>query len=140
MPFREKTAWAMMMVLIVGGLYYFNLVVSASRVLGSTSPPVIGFVIAYVVLIVVASVVLMVALAVSSPNDADAPADERERLIEDKAGHIAGSILGIGVFAAMLHYAWRADGNLMFHIALGSLMVSQIAEYALQIWFYRRGA
>lgn len=139
MSFREKTAWAMMTVLIVGGLYYFNLVMKVSQAMGSTSAPVMGFVIAYVVLIVVASVVLMIAIGITSPREAEAPADERERLIEDRAGHIAGSILGFGVFAAMLHYMWRGDGNLMFHIAFGSLMVSQIAEYALQIWLLRRG-
>ena len=139
MSFREKTAWAMMLVMIVGGAYYFNLVGQASKALGATAPPIIGFVIAYVILIVVASVVLMIALAITAPSEAEAPADERERRVEDKVGHISGSVLGIGVFTAMLHYAYQADGNLMFHIDFGSLMVSQIAEYGLQIWFYRRG-
>jgi hypothetical protein len=67
-PFREKTAWAMASTLIGGAAFYLNMVISASRALGQTAPPVVGFVIAYVVVIVIASGPFMSALAAASPR------------------------------------------------------------------------
>lgn len=139
MSFREKSAWAMMIILIAGALFYFNLIWIASKALGQASPPIIPFVIAYVVLIVIASIVTMAALAIATPNEANAPADERERRAESQAGNLSGIVLGLGVITGLLHYSVSMDGNMLFHIAFASLMLSQIAEYGLQIWFYRKG-
>ena len=139
MSFREKTAWAMGLILTAGCLFYFSKVIGLSQALGHTAPPVIGFIVAYVVLIAIASIVLVSVLGASSTREANSPADERERQIESRAGHWSGSLLGLGVFAGLLHYWAYADGNMLFHIAFGSLMLSQIAEYALQIFLYRRG-
>jgi hypothetical protein len=33
----------------------------------------------------------------------------------------------------------RGDANLLFHIVMAALILSQIAEYAFQILLYRRG-
>ncbi|MBA3069314.1 MAG: hypothetical protein FP825_12660 [Hyphomonas sp.] len=139
MPFREKTAWAMALILIGGAAFYFNMMVSASRALGQTAPPLIGFVIAYVVVIVIASVVLMSALAAASPREAGAPADEREKIIGDKAGNWAGYVIVVPALGALWHYAVNDDGNMLFHLVFLSLMLGQIAEYVFQIVLYRRG-
>lgn len=138
-PFREKTAYVMTAILVVGALFYFNKVISLSQAIGETAPPVLGFVIAYVILIVIVSIIAMSALGIAAPKEANAPADEREQRILDKAGHWSGYVLATGVFAGLLHYSVTLDGNLMFHILFGSLMASQIAEYVLQIMLYRRG-
>ena len=55
------------------------------------------------------------------------------------AGNISGYVLGFGIFAGLWHYYFLADGNMLFHIAVASLIASQVAEYALTILFYRRG-
>ena len=139
MPFREKTAWAMTVLLTAGGVFYFDKVVRLSRALGETAPPIIGFVIAYVVLIIIGSIILMSALGASSGKEAEAPADERERRIQDKAGHWSGYMLAFAVFGALLNFSVDGDGNMLFHLVFASLMVSQIAEYVFQIVLYRRG-
>ncbi len=139
-PFREKTAWAMAAILIGGAAFYLNLVISASRALGQTAPPLIGFVIAYVVVIVIASVVLMSALAAISPSEANAPADEREKVIGDKAGNWAGYVMVVPALGALWHYAVNMDGNMLFHLVFLSLMLGQVAEYIFQIVLYRRGS
>jgi hypothetical protein len=139
MPFREKTAWAMALILIGGAAFYLNMVISASRALGQTAPPIVGFVIAYVVVIVIASVVLMSALAATSPREANAPADEREKIIGDKAGNWSGYVIVMPALGALWHYAVNGDGNMLFHLVFLSLMLGQIAEYAFQIILYRRG-
>jgi hypothetical protein len=115
------------------------MIISASRALGQTAPPFIGFVIAYVVVIVIASVILMSALAATSPREANAPADERERIIGDKAGNWSGYVMVMPALGALWHYAVNGDGNMLFHLVFLSLMLGQIAEYLFQIMLYRRG-
>ena len=140
MPFREKTAWAMMLILTVAGAYYTNLVLTASQALGAPAPPIVPFVVAYIVVIVLAAIVIMIPLAIATPEEANAPADERERGLQHKAGDYAGYVLGASIIAALFNFIVTQDGNLMFHIVFAGLMISQICEYGFQIWFYRRGA
>jgi len=139
MSFREKSAWAMALILIGGAIFYFDKVVSVSRVTGVTAPPIIGFIIAYVVLIVIASIIIMSVLAVSAGKEANAPADERERIMSDKAGNWSGYVLAVPALGALWHYSVSLDGNLLFHLIFLSLMLSQISEYVFQIFLYRRG-
>lgn len=139
MPFREKTAWGMGLVLILAGIWYFKRVVGLSEALGETATPNIGFVIGYIVLVVLASILVNILIASASGKDAEAPADERERAILDKAGHWSGYVLAVGAVAGLLHFSWQNDGNLLFHIVFGALMASQVAEYVFQIFLFRRG-
>lgn len=139
MSFREKTAWAMAIILIGAGGFYFNMVAQASAALGDVSPPVTGFVIAYVTVVVIASVVAMIVLGIANRDEANAPVDERETLALHKAGHVSSYVLAVAVFVGMMHYATNANGNALFHITFGGLMLSQIGEYVLQIIYFRRG-
>jgi hypothetical protein len=139
MSFREKTAWGMGLILILAGAWYFSNVVSVSNALGHTSPPDLRFFIGYVILVVITSIIVNVILAIMSGKEANAPADEREKAILDKAGHWSGYVLAVGAFGGLWHFGWLGDGNLMFHIIFGALMLSQIAEYAFQIFLFRRG-
>ncbi len=139
MSFREKSAWVMAVLTTLAGLYYLNLVVGASRQLGAPAPPVGPF-IAYVVLVVIASVAAQVALAIFAPKEASAPADEREGPVLQRAGNWSGLVLGAGAVTSLLHFLQHGDGNLLFHMVLGSLIVSQITEYVFQITLLRRSA
>ena len=139
MSFREKSAWAMALILFFAGAYYFNKVIAISNAMGQTAPPLIGLVIFYVIAVVIASAIIMAIVAGTAGDEANAPADERDRLVIDKAGHWSGYVLGAGVVAGLFNYSFTHDGNLLFHIAFASLMLSQIAEYVMQIVLYRRG-
>jgi hypothetical protein len=136
MSFREKSAWLMALLMTAAGLYYLYIVREASRALGETAPPAI--VIAFVILVVVSSVVAQVLLAVSSLKEANAPADERERLVQQRAGNWSGLILATGAVSSLGHFMVYSDGNMLFHLVMGSLIVAQIAEYAFQILLVRR--
>jgi hypothetical protein len=138
-PFREKTAWVMALILVAGAVFYFYMVVSVTRALGQTAPPLIGFAIVYVVVIVIASVVLMTVLAVTSPRESNAPADEREQIIGNKAGKWSGYVMVVPALGGLWHYAVSGDGHMLFHLIFLSLMLGQIAEYVFQIILYRRG-
>lgn len=136
MSFREKSAWLMALLMTAAGLYYLHIVSGASKVLGETAPPEI--VISFVILIVVGSVVGQIVLALSSPKEANAPADERERLIQERAGHWSGLVLATGAVSSLGYFLAYSDGNMLFHLVMASLIVSQISEYAFEIILVRR--
>lgn len=136
MSFREKSAWVMGAILAGAGAFYLWVVIGAWQQLGVTPHPLA--VLPAVVLIVVASIVAQVGLALTNFRTANAPADERERPLLDRAGNWSSVILGFGLVSALISYIGHADGNLLFHTAMASLFVSSIAEYGLEIALLRR--
>ena len=134
MSFKEKSAWVMGAIMVATGLFYANLVASAPQA------PVIGPLIPYVLAVIVLSIVAQVILAISSPKEAEAPADERERSVIDRAGHLSGIVLGFGVISAVIMYIAGWSPTMLVHAIVGSLIVSAIVEYALQIFYFRRAA
>jgi len=139
MTFLEKSAWIMTVALTVSGLLYFNAVIVSSQVLGYIAPPNIGLIAFATIVIVAFAIFGHVFAALGSPTDANAPADERDKRVAQRAGNIAGWIQNISVFVGISHFAWLGDGNLLFHTLVLGLVLSQITEYVLAIWFYRRG-
>lgn len=139
MPFHEKSAWTMAVTLTIGGILYFWAVASMSADLGKLAPPVLPTVVVYTGIIVVLAIIGHIAIAALSPREANAPADEREKKVVDRAAHLSGYVLGVGAIAALGLYLFTYDGNLMFYVVFASLMASQIAEYFCQIALYRRG-
>lgn len=137
MSFREKSAWVMAAVMTAAGLYYLSMVVEAFQATGEAP---IGGLTPYVTLVVVGSILAQTALAVLMPREADAPADERERPLLDRAGNWSGYVLAGCALGGLGNYLVHGDGNLLFHFILGSLIASQIAEYVFQIVLFRRNA
>ncbi|MAK63021.1 MAG: hypothetical protein CMK09_18785 [Ponticaulis sp.] len=140
MTFHEKSAWVMGIVLILTGGWYLDKVWSMSQALGETAPPAIGLIAVATVMLVIGAVVSHIVIAAVDPENADDTEDERDQQVLRRSGNIAGYVLGFGCFAGLWHYFWQADGNLLFHIVVASLIAAQIAEHALTILFYRRGA
>ncbi len=133
MSFREKSAWTMAAVMLVTGLFY------AWLVSNGPAAPVIGPLIPYVLLVIILSVAVQIVLAIFSPRDAQAAADEREKLVIWRAGHLSGIILAVGLLMSGAVYVLHPFGNMLFHHMLGAMIVAQVAEYLLQIYFLRRG-
>lgn len=131
MSFQVKSAWVMAVVTAVAGIFYVFVTREASAALGTTAPP--AGVVAFAVFVVAASVVAQIVLALSSPKEAGAPADERDRQVLYRAGRWSGLVLATGIVLSLGHYMVFSDGNMLFHLIMGSLIVAQIAEYGLQI-------
>ena len=140
MTFHEKSAWIMSLLLIIVGGWYLKIVWNLSQELGQTAPPIPPLVIIAGVLVAVGATVGHTLLAIINPKDADETKDERDKQVLRRSGNIAGYVLGVGCFAGLWNFLVKADGNLFFHIIVFSLIASQIAEYFLTIYFYRRGA
>lgn len=132
MAFREKSAWVMMVIMLASGIFYFTLVMQAP------AAPVIGALLPYVLLVVLASVVAQVALALMTPREASAPADEREQIAAAKAARWSGTVCTTGVILACGAYVAHPLGNMLFHHVIFAVIIAQIVDYALQIAFLRR--
>jgi hypothetical protein len=139
MTFREKSAWVMMTLMLGAGLYYANLAKATWQEAGPTIPP-LAVLIAFTIFITVSSVIAQTVLAIMAPKDANAPADERERPILNRAGHWSGMVLAIGAMTSLLYFLYHQSGVLLFHMVMGSLIMAQIAEYASQIVLIRRSS
>ena len=139
MGFRELSAVIMASLLTLLGLFYINAVVSMARSLDAIPAPNVPLMVVTTVLLVIGAIIAHTVVAIASPEDANAPEDERDRLVLWRAGNVSGWVLGAGVFVGLWHFIFKSDGNLLFHILVGSLIVAQIAEYVCQIIYYRRG-
>lgn len=139
MTFHEKSAWIMGLIMAAIGVWYINAVWDISRELGQTAPPLLPLAAAATVMLIIGATVSHIIIAVLNPKEADDTEDERDKQVLRRADNIAGYVLGFGCFAALWQYFIQRDGDLMFHIIVVSLILSQLAEYILTIVYYRRG-
>ena len=139
MSFREKSAWVMLVLLTFAGGFYAWEVIGYTLAVDAVPPPSLKLVIVYIAVVVIGSIIGMSSIGIADPEAAEAPADEREKIIIDKAGNWSGYVLGFCAVAGAVHYWSHSNGHLMFHLVVAGLMLSQIADYAFQIWFHRRG-
>ena len=154
MAFREKSAWISIFVTcLIWGAYFGDVLPN----LMSARPHVEGMLSNFlysVVLAVILQIVLMIVIAIISPKDADAPADERERIIEFRSTTIAYNVLTVllvvavlGAPALALYHAFKAGispnlANAAIPMANGvllALVLAEISKYASQLVQYRRG-
>ena len=138
MAFREKSAWLMLIItLLVGGGLTFEVV----QGFNSTSqwPPAVSVFTRLTVGLIVLSIIGQIALALVDRKSANRPADEREKTIQQRADAYSGILLGVLIVSSLMTYLVHQQGDLLFLMALLSLVVAQAAEYVVEIIGYRRG-
>ena len=135
MSFREKTAWVSL--LSVSGIYgfYFWSIISQRRAGGH-----VGGLLDTVIALVVVQVGLTVAIAISSPKEAKAPCDERDKVIELKAARFAYAGLATGVAFACFFGAFNPPIIFNTNSLLLLLVTAEIMRSGSQVVQYRRGA
>ena len=138
MSFREKSAWVTLIAIaLVLVLYYLH----GPRLF---NPQADGWQLHVLVLCFAAfiaiDVVAHVVLYLRYPKDAWTPKDEREQLIDLKAGRIASWVFVAGAFlsVATLHAGATAGG--IAYLVLTAFAVSQIVKQTARIIYYRRGS
>ncbi|MEM9571991.1 MAG: hypothetical protein AAF996_11030 [Pseudomonadota bacterium] len=139
MSFQEKSAWVMCFALLISGSFYAWSVLALANVLQDVPPPNVGGLAIGVIIIVAIAIFGHAVAAIGNPMDANAPEDERDRLVVWRAGNLSGALLGVICMLGLFAFAIEGSGNLLFHIIVAGMVVSQIAEYALTIWYYQRG-
>ncbi len=139
MTFTEKSSWVMAILLSGLGILYAQSVLEISQTLGETAPPNIGYIAFLTIILIGAAIITHIIIAVLDLEGADAADDERDTQISRRSGSIAGYVLGLGVFGGLWHYYTHSDGNMLFHILVVSMIISQVSQDILSIIFYRRG-
>jgi hypothetical protein len=137
MSFREKSAW--ISVLSISGIYgfYFWSVIHAGPKAGGFH---FGGLLMTVVALVVLEVVLHIAAAIFNPKEAQAPRDERDKLIELRSMRVAYAGLATSVAMACFFGAFTPPIIFNTNSLLFILVTAEILRYACQVIQYRRGA
>ena len=148
LSFREKSALvSLLAVLFVYGGYFADLLLGApERTLSAMLYASIGVVIAVVVI----EIVFHAALGMYDADDANAPADERDRLVTSRAARVSHLVLSTGVIIVLCRIIIRGamdeaagvDELSLFEIAnllLFFFVASEVSGYGAQVYFYRRG-
>jgi hypothetical protein len=139
MSFREKSVWiSFVSIAVVFAAYFWNVArVLAGQVEARAVYLVsIGLLAAFVVL----EIVLHLALALQAPDQARAPRDERERLIDMKATRVAFQVLVIGALAGVGLLHVTSSTWVMAQAVLLAIVVAELVRFGGQILFFRRGA
>ncbi len=137
MSFKEKSAWVMLLGLLISGLFYLATVLMMSKD-GQLAPPIMPILIVYTIILTVIAIAGHVIIALFAPKEANAKTDEREQLIVDKSGYLSSQVFAFGVILSLMYYLVSYNGPLLFYSAFASLILAQMLEYVMQIYFLRR--
>ena len=137
MSFREKSAWISILTTAgIYGLYFWPIFPSGLRAGGFHFGRLLGT----IILLVVVQVVLNVALAIFAPKEADAPQDEREKLIDLKATKLGYGVLAGSVGCACFFGGFDPPIVFNTNALLFILVMAEILRSGCQIVQFRRGA
>jgi len=148
MSFREKTAWVSL-VCYLGfyGNYFLNvadglLSGGAEAVIAGTfdTAPYYDLLGDMLILLIAAEVAIAIALAIWAPKEADAPADERERMISLKATRNAFNVVMVGAVSAAAGIGFGVPVFFMVNVLFFSVVLAEVVRFAGQIFYFRRGA
>ena len=140
LTFQEKSNWASLIIMSVVWVNYLVRVQPALADGSISRADSIGLFIGAVVILVILEVVVHIVLAVTNPKTADQPSDERDKIITSKAGNISGWVLGICVVMIGSYAMFRdVSSVLIANLLLLALVLAQCVDYAMALFYYRRG-
>ncbi len=139
MSFREKNAWiSLLLYLAIYGFYFAQVAMAVTRG-EADGAHFLGLFAQSVVMFVVATIAFTVVAAVLAPKDAEAPVDEREKLIALKANSASGYVLAAAVVLVIGVLFYGADDFLTINLLFFALVLSEVYKVATQLVLYRRG-
>ncbi len=138
MPFREKGAWITLAttMFVYGG--YFLRVGPRLMAAGASTADFVGPLCGAIALLIVLHIGLTAIAAVVDPTGANAPRDERERMIELRADRAGFYTLQVGAFCAIVTIFWRRDAAVMANVVFLAMSVAEIARAGRTIAGFRQ--
>ena len=151
MTFREKTAWASLLgTLLVWG-YYFATLTGAVRDGSASVDLFTGRFMSCLFISLLLQIAIAILLAVMSPRAANAPADEREKMIELRATGVAFVVLLVVVLTVAGAFPFVAAASmvlpgfepvvaatlLMSNGILASVVIAELVRASWQIILFR---
>lgn len=139
MSFRDKSALVTVVALVVASVVYAVALISAAA--GGPIAEVVyqPYMIGFVVVLALLSIVGQIAVAVSAPREAQAQADERERLIAWRSGSISGYVLAVAAFVALSLSMLEVDWFWIANSVLALWVLAEIVGSAVSLSLSRRG-
>jgi hypothetical protein len=139
MSFREKSALVSIVALLAASIGYVVVLVANAdgRALASLDyqPYMLGF----VIVLALVSIVGQVAVALASPREAQAPADERERQIAWRSGILSGYVLAVAAFVAICLAMAEVPWFWIANAVLALWVLAEVGGRAYALTLSRRG-
>jgi uncharacterized membrane protein len=143
MPFREKSAWVAVAGMVVGYGGYFAVMALSPHAADGDHPETMLRLFALLTAATIVRLLIMgagtLAIRASSPADARAPADERDRAIAGRSAAIAYYVMMTGMILVGMVMPFSARGWTIVNAALLAIVVAELARYGTIIAAYRRG-
>ena len=143
MPYREKSAWVAVAGMVVGYGGYFAAIGLSPQATGGDHPETMLRLFALLTAATIVRLLIMgagtLAIRASSPADARAPADERDRAIAGRSAAIAYYVMMTGMVLVGMVLPFTARGWAITNAALFAIVVAELARYGTIIAAYRRG-
>ena len=134
MSFKEKSVWIQLVIMVlVYGAYFSSVDIIAEVSSLSTIAMDLSLLVAAVIILNILGHILV---AVCGSEE---QTDERDRLIELKATRMKSVMLGVGVVLSMVAIFKFGNDHLTLHLLLLVLVIAEITEKTVQVFFYRRG-
>jgi hypothetical protein len=140
MSFREKIAWVTLITLLVLTTLVLLHMTGHFTLRPEPNPFLFHVMLLSIVTFIAVEIVSHIVFTIMNPRDARVPKDERERLIVLKSAAISGlvyAVLSLGSVFITLHLGANAIGVAYFVIF--SFVIAEIVNYALRVFYYRRG-
>jgi len=140
MSFREKRAWVTVITLIAVLILFWLHIPPARMLAPDRSLWVLHVLMLTISTFIIVELIAWIVMRIRSPHDARTPKDEREQLIELKSIAIAFyffAILSLGGIFVTLHAGANEVG--IGFVTLLSFVIAEIVNYAMRIYYYRRG-
>ena len=138
MPFKEKSAWIMVVITVAAYASYLTRILARSGSTPLADVPYVSTLIWTIGTVIVATIVAHIAIAIAAPEDADKQ-DQRDREIErfgENAGHwflVAGAMAALGMSMLEMSHFWISNSIYLAFVLSASL------GSAAKILAYRRG-
>lgn len=140
MPHREKIAWLLLIAMTIAYVPYFTWVAirpPAPEVLPNL--PQLGLLALTAAAHAAIQGLGRLWFRIRSPQEAGAPADERDLAIERRSTTIAYYILIAGMCLVGVAMPFTAGGWKIVNAALLAIVLAETAHYGVALWSYRRG-
>ena len=141
MSFREKSAWiSFVVVLVTFGAYFVSISgdLSIAANISHHAAALVGLM-AVIIAVTVVEIAAHIMVALSSPAEAQAARDERERAIALKATRPAFYVPMTGVWLALGAVALGGGVWLLVQATLFAVWVAELTRFRTEIFYYRRG-
>jgi hypothetical protein len=134
--FQEKSVWiSLIAVSLIFGYYFVRIFQMISKNQIDVVKNAVLF-ISVVIMVVVTEIIFHIIVAVRTRPEAK---DERDRIIELKATRNAYFILIAGVFLSFVCLAFSLQSFIIVHVIMFFFVLSEIAKFISQLFYYKRG-